>query len=98
MKINQNINESRQKNEITISPGASSRVLVGFQICAGAFNRKGSAMRIKIETEGGNIVELHDIHADDKIVDVHIEDRGKDLVTLQVAKKDLLAAVKAICR
>ena len=55
-------------------------------------------MRIKVETEGGNIIELHDIHADDKIVDVHIEDSGKDLVTLQVAKKDLLAAVKAICR
>lgn len=54
-------------------------------------------MIIKIKTEGGNNIELHDIHADDKIVDIHIKDSG-NTVTLQVAKKDLLAAVKAICR
>lgn len=55
-------------------------------------------MRIKIETEGGNIIELHDIHADDKIVDVNIEDSVFGNLTLQVTKRDLLAAIKAICR
>lgn len=55
-------------------------------------------MIVRIKTEGGNTIELHDIAPDDKIVDVHIDDSGKDLIVLQVTKKDLLAAVKAICR
>lgn len=55
-------------------------------------------MKIQIETQGGNIIELRDVPQDVELVTVRIEDGGKRLVTLTVDKKDLFAAVKAFCR
>lgn len=55
-------------------------------------------MKIELQTEGGTKIELKDVNS--QIVELVIKATDNDVPTqtFELAKEDLLSAVKAICR